>query len=879
MEECIGKIVKAANGAYTPEQARALLVNIQKKADDKGISIQELLQSQTMVLEDIKQASVLRKQQKLEMALKRVEFIRGRGGVGGLDLSSPKAAIKSIQRKFDNISKRVAVLTSQNVSQLKQYLRAEGEEVLEHFNLKKDPELVAQYIGEFTKRARINEVKGSVDFQVDLKMAPPEHRLAAKVAKQIVRQRTEKFIMYKALGADIRFLEGRIAKNFFDPIAFARNKDESMKALLDFIDWDKTHVAGLSREEFVSRLVETIKTGKTLDVTEGIEQLYDSIVKTDVLGAAEFNLAKKLGKSRMVHIKADRWHEFNVKWGVGDIYEAIRKEQQADARHMTLLDAFGSNPEDNWNATRKLIADESPGLISGQKHIVDIEKIEALFPHLAGYVDRPDNFMRARVFQSLRKLTQTTKLGMSVVTALSDLTNPAVRKALYIASDDLGDQVGKYLSGTADNFKMAVGIYGSDTAKAMFKGTLEELHELQGSVYSQMKLADVAEAFDLKTSSSMVDKFLNASDRFNDWIFQGNLLQGWTDRGMARAYVSFSKELGTMASKSLQELPDNFRQALKELDIEDLWDVARKKAFKDPMVKGDFFLAPNALDDLTDAELTSIFKDMRGRNLKAERASISQRWRAAFALEADLRISNPILSKQAATIGLSRRGTWWGEFRRSAMQFKMFPIMQMTETILPALQRNRGGAIGAWFAISIPIQMQIMTIRNLVSGLTPPDFGPNEAGLQNWAVLMTRIAGFPFFDDFVIKSMAAMTGKEMFPADEFMAGALGPLASDAGTVLAGSVNTLASLVQGKPEKAAKHMIKTAKVTPFIGPVLGGHLGAKAINNLLIDNLYQTFDPNYFDTKDRYAEMQGSHYYNFSDPNAFFEGVAASYQKE
>jgi hypothetical protein len=729
---------------------------------------------------------------------------------------------------------------------------------------------------------RIDEAKGVMEFSEDLiKAVPKEHRLAAKVAKSVVKQRTEKFLTYRALGVKIDFLEGRIAKNYFNPTAFDRDPAEAAQAFMEAIDWNKTYTGTLSKEEFIERLQSTIRTGKTLDLSEEIDKLYDAIIDVDALGAADFNLAKKLGKSRHVHIKPEKWHEFNAKYGVGDIYDAIRKEQQTDARHMTLLDAFGTDPGANWDAIRKMLRDSNPELIKSSKHIADIEKVEALYPQLAGYADRPDNFLLARLANSARKLTSTVKLGMGFLSALTDLTNPANRKALYIASDDVGDQINKYVSGVAENFGMAVGLHGTETAKAIYASSLEIIQDMQNSFHKQARFMDVVESFTLKSEATMLDKVLNATDHYNDLIFKFNFMQAWTETGLARGYVSLSKELGYFANKSLNELPKNFRAALRELDIEDLWEVARKKTIKDPIDPEQLFMSPTAFDEIADEDLVSILKDVRGRDLELEKRTLSQRWRAAFATEADLRISNPSLSKKAATIGVARRGTAWGEIRRSVMQFKTFPIVQMTETIIPALKANRAGALGAWIAVSIPMQMQIMTIRNLLGGYTPPDFSASPEGAQNWAVLMTRIAGFPFVDDLINKTVAAMAGQDTVPADELLAAGLGPVAADIGTVVAGGANILANTVQGDAQGVAKSALKIAKISPFIGPTLTGHAGAKVFQNVFYDNIYATFaDPDYFDKKDEYAKRLGSSYTNYAtDPEGYFEAISESFSKD
>jgi hypothetical protein len=856
LDECLTNIEETSKKTVTKEQALKIMSKIEAEASSKNASKADyvgLLEDQIIWVKKLEQQQNEARLAKLNDALKVREKL------SKIDTTDRYSYSRSIKAIANQIEGNIQVNTARISSDLMSNLRKEG--VLDYFQQAKDPELVAKHINQLTK---IDSDGVPYIPKMLVEDVPDGERSAFRVAKAIVEHRNDKWRTFKNLGVPVGYLEGRIGKTSYHSVKIAADLQGFKARVKAVVDWDKMDLGGKTQNEFIDDLatssVSGIHDSNVADIT-----YYEAMVDKDVVTRVTGNLAQRLGKSRKIVYKEDQWHAFQKEYGVGDMYDIIKRETAEDGRNIALLESLGSRPEQVWNSVLGKSKAATPHIVTpGSKHPVDSQAtgIPHLFDHLSGKANAPADGMLARIGSSTRKYISSLHLGRVLTTSLVDPLTAAARRSYITTAKNTGEEINRFVSSMADEYAKVVGAYGDDVGKNIAAGVIEELEDMHYSLSTDTRLTDVfnSEQFEGKFNKGALNKVMNFTDAVHDQIFKFNGIEWWTNNRFASAYSGISADLAGFADKQFMELPEYAQSWFKEIGIDDIWDTIRNKVTISE--NGKKYITPTALDDFT---IDDVIKNNPELVTERQRANylreVKNKLKVAFAVETKKRVLTPTVSDKAFMLGGSERGSWSGEFRRFALQFKAYPIALIENLVLPALKDGKLGSIGSYFAFATPIALMITALQDIQTGKSPRTYMVNgdedndKAAIGNMAALVGRVMGLPVFDELAPKFFAG----ELKGSDA--AKLLGPAISDTFGTLSNISKAISDTAEGEPDKIIGDVFPSVYNAPVIGPALQGHVLGGVFKNMIFNNLMELFNPGYEDKLRDIAENQGSEYFN------------------
>lgn len=856
LDGCLDSVVEASKKTLTKDQALKMMSKIEAEASAKNASKADyvgLMEDQIIWVKKLEQQQNEARLAKLNDALKVRE------NLSKIDTTDRYSYARSIKAIANRIEGNIEVNTSRISSDLKGKLRKEG--VLDYFEQAKDPEIVAKHINQLTK---IDSDGAPYLPKILVEDIPDGERAAFRVAKAIVEHRNDKWRRFKNLGVPLGYLDGRIGKTSYNSVKIAADVPGFKAKIKQVIDWDKMDLNGKTQNQFIDDLTSSSISGihdsHVADIT-----YYETMVDKDVVTRLSGNLAQRLGKSRKIVYKEGQWHDFQKEYGVGDMYDIIKRETAEDGRNIALLESLGSRPEQVWNTVLSKSKANSKNLVKpGSKHPVDskVTGIPFLFDHLSGKSNAPADGLLARIGSSTRKYISSLHLGGVLTTSLVDPLTAAARRSYITTAKNTGEEIARFTGAMADEYAKVVGAYGDEVGKAIAAGVIEELEDMHYSLSSMTRLTDIfnADQFEGKFNKGAFNKVMNFTDSVHDQIFKFNGIEWWTNNRFASAYSGIAADLAGFADKQFIDLPEYAKSWFKEIGIDDVWDTVRTKVTVSE--NGRKYIAPTALDDFT---LDDVIKNNPELVTERQRVNylndIKNKLKVGFAVETKKRVLTPTVSDRAFMLGGSERGSWSGEFRRFALQFKAYPIALIENLVLPAVKDGKLGAIGSYFAFATPIALMITAMQDIMGGKTPRTYMVNgdedndKAAIGNMAALVARIVGLPVFDELAPKFFAG----ELKTSDASKL--LGPAIGDAFGTLSNISNAIGATAAGEPEKIIGDVFPSVYNAPIIGPALQGHVLGKTFKNMIFNNLMELFNPGYEDKLRDIAENQGSEYFN------------------
>jgi hypothetical protein len=855
-KDCVDGILKAAKGAMKESDAFATLAQIEEtlqaaKANGYGIDKALFSEGDAKTLMKIEKTYLYKKLNTIESRIKlnsNIQAIRESVAKG----NNIKAAVEFHGQKVKaNIEQRVTTLNAK----LLKHLEEEG--VSDFFLNRKEADKVALYKSQLID---IDPATGKPLVRsggLDVSKIPEADMMAYRTAKAMAKMDDFYHTMQNKLGAPVGFLQGRIGKNNFNAALITLNKesrDGFMQDMLSMTDWSKVYIGKLSPTEFIQMLTDKIASGvhgKLVDFDEILNEAY-----TDIAGAAGSrgsNLAEKLGKYRTLHIKPEHWNEFNTKWGSGDVYDSTLNDISAKARQMELLQTYGANPANSFTSMIDKLQRATADLGVGGKHPLDDRNIkEGLLKVILGTDQSPANGQWARIFQSLRLHESATHLGNLLFSSLSDVTNAPMYTVSKLAHQSIGQQVQGFGEEFATQMQARAGMLSNPLKTALYKGQVAGLDTFSSMMKSGRPLRDVLTEAPVQTvGQPLLNKTLDKIDGFNNFMFRINPGKTWTDAGLQAQMNSLAYTFGDLATHAKTD--GMVQKWFNELGIADYWDVLKTKVYTD--TNGKKFIHVDALDDITDAEVRAIKgQELTARQLSNARDEILTNFKSTYMQHAKAALSMPGVGLEAQ-LALMPKGTFWGEVSRMTLQFKSFPYEYMTKTIYP-IWKNQKGLFAAGVTSTTGVVLLSNYLKDLAAGKTIRDYwgtsGDTDAVYRNWVALSTSVIGFPVLDEIVKR----MLSEEGFKAKD-TATMLGPIVGDAGSTLENISKAIKGLQEGNGDKVAESAIKTVKGAPVIGPILQGHIFKGAVERVFLDNINTMFNPNYMESKEKIAELQGS----------------------
>jgi len=406
------------------------------------------------------------------------------------------------------------------------------------------------------------------------------------------------------LGASIGKLDGWAGAQTHDDVKMIKAGKEAWTAsVLPKLDTARTFPDAASGDEIVEILGDVYDT-----IITGFPNQATPAEKGQRVNPA--NLAKRLGKSRVLHFRdADAALAYRKEFGQGNTVSGIVGHLRNSARVAANMEVLGPNPELMLRSIidgqkRRIKEDPKLSPAEKQKQIqqLDAEGIQHALGVATGLVSRPVNVTAAKIGSDIRAMQAMSKLGGALWSSL--------------VSDPMAVAASSQFRGSGF-FKGFVGQING-MMRGRTKGEQTEIAYLIGEGFDGLIGHIVAPA-------AAVDGPVGHLSKLQELFFRLNGLAEWTDRGRAAAGRMIAAEMGMRAKSAYAELPANYRHVLGLHGItEAKWDAIRKAGARE--IDGKAFVTPDRIRDLPDDAIIPLVQDrIDTANVSLETRKIASR--------------------------------------------------------------------------------------------------------------------------------------------------------------------------------------------------------------------------------------------------------------
>jgi len=534
------------------------------------------------------------------------------------------------------------------------------------------------------------------------------------------------------LGASIGKLDGWAGAQTHDNIKMIQaGKDAWVTAILPKLDLLRTFPEATTEK----------------DIVDALDGIYDTIITgfSNKMSPKEMgqrvnpaNLAKRLGRSRVLHFKnAEAALAYRDQFGYGTTAAGIFNHLRRSAHIAAVMDKLGPNPEVMFGSIAESLkrkVKEGPGdEATKNKRIAELStddgKIRQALDIATGLISRPVNATGAKIAADIRATESMAKLGGAVITALPSDT-------------------------------VQVGISSMFRGSGFMKGFVSQIEGImQGRPKGEQ--AEIAymlgEGFDglighVVNGAAAVDGPLGKMARLQELFFKYSGLTWATDVGRAVAGRTISAEMAMRAKLPFDKLPPLYRDTLSRYGIDAAkWDVIRQA--KTRMANGREYITPDAIRLLPDEAVAGLGKtaDDARQELEQSLLSFVADQTNYGVIETDAR------SRRTSTLGL-RPGTVAGEVVRFIMQFKGFPIAFMQRVYGHAAfgyssdvsKWTRAAHIGTIMAATTMAGYVSMAMKDLLKGYWPPR-DPTDP--KTWAAAFVQGGAAGIYGDYLFSQV------------------------------------------------------------------------------------------------------------------------------
>jgi hypothetical protein len=474
---------------------------------------------------------------------------------------------------------------------------------------------------------------------------------------------------------------------------------------------------GDARRRFARSVFDAVVTGVHKQ-GPGLEYSTEGFVPLAYEGSA--NLARKLSEPRVIRWKSGRaWMENMREFGMATtLTQAVMQEIETGARHIALMEKFGTNPMGNLKLIMRQVEEDYRSDLDGVKKFQDKKNgIEAVMMQLDGSANRPANQMGAAISSSIRTVLTMgfgggfglTHLASVAPTVTSELRHHGVPmlKSLGLLIQKLAG--GRYwTSEERKDIQAKLGAYAAGLTREMYSRWQPDVDGIPG------RLAGLANIY---------MKFTVLP-----YIFEN------TQAGVREVLAN---DLARYSAKRFGELDPHLSQIIGKYGIgEAEWDLLR--AVPDlPQADGMTYLTPDVGRRIDPVEAEKL---LRARGTLGPKSSpetiarevehlgfeLSDKLASYYGDTAALSVVTPGAKERAWVLGKTQRGTVPGEAARFMLQFKMWPIAAMTQLIgreihLSLNKKDMAWGLGTLAAISTLAGYVRLSVNNAASGRPVPD--------------------------------------------------------------------------------------------------------------------------------------------------------------
>lgn len=605
-------------------------------------------------------------------------------------------------------------------------------------------------------------------------------------------------------------------------------------------DFQKISAAGFEAwaKETLPRLDIERTFGSVQNPLEALEQVYWDLVKGKHLQAPPEQLikfrgadiAEKASEHRELHFKsADDWFDYNARFGSKNLGEAVFSGLEHAARNISLMEAFGPEPEPMFRTIVQDLLEKSRDLKTIAHLRGDTRRgqmLEAFFAEVSGKTNIRANNLMARVGRSWRALNSLSKLGMATISSITDVAT----KAAELKYQGVG-------------FLEAYGNALADILRGRGSGWRREFADLLGAGFDGV-LGDVHGRI------SVTDDLPGGLSKAMTLFFKANGMNWWTDSHKSGMILLLSHHLGRQKDKTFGALPKELRRSLGLYGITSKkWEVLRGLAAVGD--DGRVYLSPEGIQKLSADAIRTAFdrpkaNDREVRRLKDE---LETSLRSYFVDRVDYGVFTPGAAERAYSNLGTQAGTPLGEAVRMLMQFKAFSITALSkglgraiygagaDSLREAFLKGKADflALSHLMIATTGMGYVAMAAKDILKGRTPRD--PNDP--HTWASAFVQGGGAGIYGDFLFGE-----------ASRVGTGAFASLSGPA----AGQVESLVSLYQrfrDRDDTAAAAVRFGINNTPFINLPLT----RMALDYLFLYHVQESLNPGYLRRMERRMQKE------------------------
>jgi len=541
--------------------------------------------------------------------------------------------------------------------------------------------VLSEFVGKMTREnlmtifsdGKLSDEIGLALWDISEKRKPTGNKQAIRIAEIIHEVREGQRLSMNKSGADISETSGYIMPQRHDLLEMRRaGADkwvETMEGLLN-----KKRTFGGDYDDFKAALYAAYDA-----MISGV-RLTDPIQQDAKLFqfSGPANLAKKLSRARELHFKDyASWKTWNDLYGMRSLHEGVIESMVFDAENTAMLERFGTNPEAVINSAVSEIIKKNRGKMEAGDGTQ--KKIESMIAGLMEKQKIPANATFAAVGSVIRAFNSVTMLGGALISSIADI---GIKALAY-------NHNGKnFLSATSQSFIDVAYGFKSKKKRVEFASML--------GVYIESIIGDVGSRF------SSFDNLQGKSAKVQRLFFRLNGLTWWTDSHKAAFSRTMAHDLGRKAGDSFDKLDADTQRVLGNyrIDAND-WDVMRASVV--------------TMEDNRPYILADNIKNKK----------VAEKFVMYLLDQQESAVITPgVREQRISTFGNLQRGTAAGEFARTIMQFKNFPITIGTKVIGRAVY-GKGKpdyqALAYLFLVSGTFGYLAGAMKDIIKGKTPKD--------------------------------------------------------------------------------------------------------------------------------------------------------------
>jgi hypothetical protein len=437
------------------------------------------------------------------------------------------------------------------------------------------------------------------------------------------------------------------------------------------------------------------------------------------------NLAKKLSEHREWHFKSGKdWHKYHLQFGRGTILEAVLNAAQTNGRAATLLEGFGSKPEERL---RRLVREQDDKAAKiGAKTSASKFRFSAdtLWAITSGEGNRPADNGLARLGNAVRSWTIASKMGSAVLTAY--ITDPKLH-AMELARHGV-----PFMRRAVQPFAVVARMAAESGEQRRLANMLQ--------AYRDGMLADLWGRWDTGDGAPGMASWM--ARKTMKW----SGMNRWNDRSRSSITAVISHQLAENTDTAWGALDGEYRKLLEAYGLTEADWPQVAKAMID--VEGVRYVVPHQLKV---EEFGDTGTPEGRRAARVARDDLATKLMTFV----DDRMAAATNEPGARTKGILQRGqkgTLEGEFWRAATIFKSFPVELYNRVYGEGMANGELAKLGVMIAAMGALGFVTNTVRDAARGIAPPDYTNLTPG-QWWDVFLRSMmtgGGLGLLGDFAL---------------------------------------------------------------------------------------------------------------------------------